>query len=45
MIKIPLAWPVCTSTNILRTLPKLKANLEKNFKISTINILSAHKIL
>ena len=27
--KIPLAWPVCTSTDILRTLLKLKTNPEK----------------
>ena len=26
---VPQAWPVCTSTDILRTLPKLKGNLEK----------------
>ena len=27
--KIPLAWPVCTSTDILRTLLKLKTKPEK----------------
>ena len=27
--EIPLGWPICTSTDILRTLPKLKANLQK----------------
>ena len=27
--KIPLEWPICTSTDILKTLPKLKVNLEK----------------
>ena len=27
--KIPLDWPICSSPDILRTLPKLKANLEK----------------
>ena len=27
--KIPRDWPICTSPDILRTLPKLKANLEK----------------
>ena len=27
--KIPLELPICTSTYILRTLPKLKGNLEK----------------
>ena len=27
--KIPLKWPISTLTDILRTLPKLKANLEK----------------
>ena len=41
MIKIPLAWPVCTSTDILRTLHKLKANLEKILKylLSTFYLL------
>ena len=43
--KIPLEWLICTSTNILRTLPKLKTNLEKLLKKSNINILSAYKIL
>ena len=43
--KIPLEWSICTSTNILRTLPKLKTNLEKLLKKSNINILSAYKIL
>ena len=27
--KIPLKWPISTLTDILRTLPKLKANLER----------------
>ena len=27
--KISLEWPICTSTDILRTLSKLRANLEK----------------
>ena len=40
-MKIPLAWPVCTSTDILRTLHKLKANLEKILKylLSTFYLL------
>ena len=40
--KIHLAWPVCTSTDILRTLPKLKANLEKFLKylLSTFYLLT-----
>ena len=27
--KIPLDWPICAWTDVLKTLPKLKANLEK----------------
>ena len=27
--KIPLEWPICTSTDIMITLSKLKVNLEK----------------
>ena len=39
--KIPLELPICTSTDILRTLPKLKGNLEKFEKdlLSTFYLL------
>ena len=39
--KIPLEWPICTSTDILRTLPKLRANLEKfeKYLLSTFYLL------
>ena len=39
--KIPLEWPICTLTDILRTLPKLKANLEKFEKLllSTFDLI------
>ena len=38
---IPLVWPVCTSTDILRALPKLKVNLEKlkKYLLSTFYLL------
>ena len=38
---IPLVWPVCTSTDILRTLTKLKVNLEKlkKYLLSTFYLL------
>ena len=40
--KIPLAWPVCTSTGILRSSPKLKTNLEKfkKYLLSTFYLLT-----
>ena len=40
--KIPLEWPICTSTGTLRTLPKLKANLQifKKYLISTFYLLT-----
>ena len=39
--KIPLEWSICTSTDILRTLPKLRANLEKfeKYLLSTFYLL------
>ena len=39
--KIPLEWPICTSTDILKTLTKLKANLEKfeKYLLSTFYLL------
>ena len=39
--KISLEWSICTSTDILRTLPKLKANLEKfeKYLLSTFDLL------
>ena len=39
--KIPLEWPICTSTDILRALPKLKVNLEKfeKYLLSTFYLL------
>ena len=38
---IPLEWPISTSTDILRTSPKLKANLEKfeKYLLSTFHSL------
>ena len=38
---IPPVWPVCTSTDILRTLTKLKVNLEKlkKYLLSTFYLL------
>ena len=38
---IPLEWPISTSTDILRTSPKLKANLEKfeKYLLSTFYVL------
>ena len=38
---IPLEWPICTSTDILRTLLKLKTNLEKfeKYLLSTFYLL------
>ena len=39
--KIHLELPICTSTDILRTLPKLKVNLEKfeKYLLSTFYLL------
>ena len=39
--KIPLEWPICTSTDILRTLLKLKTNVEKfeKYLLSTFYLL------
>ena len=38
---IPLEWPICTSTDTLRTLLKLKTNLEKfeKYLLSTFYLL------
>ena len=44
--KIPLELPICTSTDILRTLPKLKVNLEKfeKYLLSTFYIFQEKNI-
>ena len=40
--KIPLEWPICTSADIMRTLSKLKVNLEKfkKYLLSTFYLLT-----